>query len=221
MAAVVRRHSDAIGYDAFRVPGLLLEAWVAERRKDSAAAVEAYRGALELAGRVGFGDHAAFALAGLGSDALARGDLGEAEELLRQALAPAEAARAPWVVAHARVQLGRNAAAAGDADGAERLYREVLDWSPTQRPHQARESLFLALAGSPAAAALARSRGARRGPRRHRRGRRPPRARRPSAHLSWQNRRHAWQSVGIGGREPSCCPRQTEQEARLEHHHDR
>ena len=70
MAAVVRRHSDAIGYDAFRVPGLLLEAWVAERRKDSAAAVEAYRGAFELAGRVGFGDHAAFALAELGSDAL-------------------------------------------------------------------------------------------------------------------------------------------------------
>ena len=62
MAATVRRHSDAIGYDAFRVPGLLLEAWVAERRQDGAAAVEAYRRALELAARVGFGDHAAFAL---------------------------------------------------------------------------------------------------------------------------------------------------------------
>ena len=155
MAAVVRRHSDAIGYDAFRVPGLLLEAWVAERRKDSAAAVEAYRGAFELAGRVGFGDHAAFALAELGSDARARGQLGESEELLRQALSAAEAARAPWVVAHARVQLGRNAAAAGDTAGAERLYREVLDWSLTERPHQSRESLFLALAGSPAATALA------------------------------------------------------------------
>ena len=155
MAAVVRRHSDAIGYDAFRVPGLLLEAWVAERRKDGAAAVEAYRGALELAGRVGFGDHAAFALAGLGSDARARGQLGESEELLRQALSAAEAARAPWVVAHARVQLGRNAAAAGDTAGAERLYREVLEWSLNERPRQARESLFLALAGSPAATALA------------------------------------------------------------------
>ena len=53
MAATVRRHSDAIEYDAFRVPGLLLEAWVAERRQDGTAAVEAYRRALELAGRVG------------------------------------------------------------------------------------------------------------------------------------------------------------------------
>ena len=33
MARAVRRHSDAIDYDAFRVPGLLLEAWVAERRR--------------------------------------------------------------------------------------------------------------------------------------------------------------------------------------------
>ena len=46
------------------------------------------------------------------------------------------------------------AAAAGDAQTAERLYREVLEWSQAQRPHQARESLFLALAGSPATAAL-------------------------------------------------------------------
>jgi hypothetical protein len=33
------------------------------------------------------------------------------------------------------------------------LYREVLEWSRVERPHQARESLFLALAGSPAVAA--------------------------------------------------------------------
>ena len=129
MAAAVRRHSDAIDYDAFRVPGLLLEAWVAERRQDGAAAVEAYRRALELARRIGFGDHAAFALAGLGANALASGDLREAEELQRQALATAEAADATWVAAHARVQLARIAAASGDADGAERLYREVLEWS--------------------------------------------------------------------------------------------
>ena len=154
MAEAVRRHSDAIDYDAFRVPGLLLEAWVAERRQESTAAVEAYRHALELAVRVGFGDHAAFALAGLGANALANGDLREAEELQRQAVATAEAAGAPWVAAHARVQLGRIAAASGDVDGAERLYREVLEWSQLQRPHQARESLFVALAGSPATAAL-------------------------------------------------------------------
>ena len=154
MAAAVHRHSGAIDYDAFRVPALLLDAWVAERQEDGAAAADAYRGALELSGRVGFGDHAAFALAGLGAIALAGGDLREAEGLERQALAAAEEAQASWTAAHARVQLARIATAAGKADGAERLYCEVLDWSLTPRPHQARESLFLALAGSPATAAL-------------------------------------------------------------------
>ncbi|HVN62199.1 MAG TPA: hypothetical protein VMT59_13110, partial [Gaiellaceae bacterium] len=154
MAAAIRRHADAIDYDAFRVPALLLEAWVAERRQDGTAAVEAYRLALELAGRVAFGDHAAFALAGLGANALADRDLHEAEELQRQALLTAEEAQATWVAAHARVQLGRIAAASGNADGAERLYREVLEWSQMERPRQARESLFLALAGSPATGAL-------------------------------------------------------------------
>jgi tetratricopeptide (TPR) repeat protein len=103
--------------------------------------------------RIGFGDHAAFALTGLGAIALAAGDPRQAEELERQALATAEAAQAPWVAAQARVHLARIAAASGNADEAERLYREVLEWSAAQRPHQARESLFVALAGDPAAAA--------------------------------------------------------------------
>ena len=154
MAATVLRHSDAIEYDAFRVPGLLLEAWVAERRRDDAAAVDGYRRALELGARIGFGDHAAFALSALGALALAIGDLREAGELQQQALLTAEAAQATWVVAHARIQLGRIATASGDADGAEGLYRQVLEWSQMERPRQARESLFLALAGSPATAAL-------------------------------------------------------------------
>ena len=154
MTETVRRHADAIEYDAFRVPGLLLEAWVAERRGDGAAAVAGNRRVLELAGRIGFGDHAAFALCALGSIALANGDLHEAEELQRQALATAEAADATWVAIHARVQLGRIAAATGDADTADSLYRRVLEWSQLRRPHQARESLFVALAGSPATAAL-------------------------------------------------------------------
>ena len=132
---------------------LLLEAWAAEGRGEDAAAVDAYRRAFELAGRIGFGDHAAFALAGLGAIALANGDLREAEELQRQALATAEAAQAPWVAAQARVQLARIAAASGNTDEADRLYREVLEWSTMQRPHQARESLFVALAGNPATAA--------------------------------------------------------------------
>ncbi len=153
MTETVRRHADAIEYDAFRVPALLLEAWVAERRGDGPAAVAGYRQGLELAGRIGFGDHAAFALCALGSNALAGGDLDEAEELHRQALATAEAADATWVAAHARVQLARVATASGDADTADSLYRSVLEWSQLQRPHQARESLFVALAGSPATAA--------------------------------------------------------------------
>jgi ATP/maltotriose-dependent transcriptional regulator MalT len=153
MAAAIRRHADAIEYDAFRVPGLLLDAWVAQQRGDGAAAVDAYRRALELAARIDFGDHAAFALSGIGSNALVDGDLRQAEELQRQAVATAEAAHASWPTAHARVQLARIAAAAGDAATAERLYREVLEWSRLERPHQARESLFLALAGSPATAA--------------------------------------------------------------------
>ena len=154
MAAAIHRHSDAIGYDAFRVPGLLLEAWVAERRQDGAAAIEGYRRSLELAGRVGFGEHAAFALAGLGSIAFAKGDLREAEELQRQALATAEAAQAPLAAAHAGVQLARIAAGRGDAPTAERQYRQVLERSQTQRPREAREILFAALADSPPTAAL-------------------------------------------------------------------
>jgi len=154
MAAAVLRHSAAIGYDAFRVSGLLLEAWVAERRNDGTAAVAALRHAHELAATIGFADHAAFALSGLGTNVLAGGDVRRAEELQRQALATAEAARAPWAAAHARVQLARVLAAAGAAEAAERLYRSVLDWSDAERPHQARESLFVALAGSPSATAL-------------------------------------------------------------------
>jgi predicted ATPase/DNA-binding SARP family transcriptional activator len=154
MAAAIRQHASAIDYDPFLVPGLLLEAWVADRRAEGGAAADAYRRALDLAGRVGFGDHAAFALTELGSNAFAHGDLREAEELQRQGVATAEAAQAAWAMAHARAQLGRTVAAAGDAQSAEMLYRTVLEWSQTKRLHQARESLFVALAGNPAAVAL-------------------------------------------------------------------
>jgi predicted ATPase/DNA-binding SARP family transcriptional activator len=153
-AAAAHRHSDAIEYDAFRVPALLLDAWVAERREDDAAAVDAYRRALDAATRIGFDDHAAFAWWGLGSNARRRGDLVEAEGLQRHALTAADAAGATLVAAQARVELARIADAAGDGDTAESLYREVLEWSQAQRPRQAREVLFLALGGSPAAAAL-------------------------------------------------------------------
>jgi hypothetical protein len=153
MTTAARRHADAIGYDAFRVPTFLLEAWVAQRHQDGTATADAYGRALELAGRVGFGDHAAFALVGLGSHALAEGDLRRAEELERQALETAYAAHATSIAAYARVVLAQIAAASGDGPGARQRYRQVLEWSQTERPHEARESLFLALAGDPAAAA--------------------------------------------------------------------
>jgi predicted ATPase/DNA-binding SARP family transcriptional activator len=153
MAALARRHSEPVGYDAFLVPALLLEAWVAQRREDFAAAAETLRRAHELATRIGFADHAAFALAELGSIALTCGDSHEAEELERQSLATAEAVHAAWAAAYARLQLARCAAAAGDAAAASRLYRQVLEWSQTERPRQSRETLFLSLAGSPATAA--------------------------------------------------------------------
>jgi tetratricopeptide (TPR) repeat protein len=155
MAADAHRHAEAIGFDAFRVPAMLLDAWVAERRDDGDAATAAYGRALDLAARVGFADHAAFALSGLASRALANGDLARAEELERRALATAEAARAAWAAAHARVELGHILAAAGDTETAAKLYRNVLEWSKLPRTHGPRESLFVALAEEPAAAAAA------------------------------------------------------------------
>jgi hypothetical protein len=128
---------------------MLLEAWVAERRNEPGTAEDAYRRALALARRIGFADHASFALAQLGSNPLARGDTYQAEELCRRALAMAEAASGPWLAAHARVQLARVQERAGDTDTAETLYRRVVEWSQTPRPRQVRESLFVGLAGSP------------------------------------------------------------------------
>jgi tetratricopeptide (TPR) repeat protein len=154
MADELIQHAGAIGYDAFLVPGTLLQGWIAERRNDRSAAEEAYRRALDIADRTALADHAAFAVAGLGSSALAARDLRRAEQFLRQALAAAEAAQAPWVAAHARVELGRALAAAGDAGTAEQLYRAVLDWSALPRPRRARETLFVALAADPPVAAL-------------------------------------------------------------------
>ena len=152
--AIAARHADAIGYEAFQVPAALVAAWVAVRRDDLDAAALAYRRALSLAEAVEMGDHASFALAGLGAIAFARGDLREAEELSRRALAVADAVSSPWLAAHARVRLARTLDAQGDTDGrdvADRRSRAVV-------PH--------------AAAATTRSRAVVRGPRR-RPGRRP------------------------------------------------
>jgi predicted ATPase len=155
MTAEICRHSEAIGYDVFVVPAMLIEAWIAERRNEPGAAEAADRRALELAEHIGFADHVSFALAQLGSIALARGDTRQAEEFCRQALVTAEAASASWLAAHAQVQLAQAMEAAGDADSAETLYGTVVELSSqAPRPRQARESLFVGLGGSPEAAAL-------------------------------------------------------------------
>ena len=48
-----------------------------------------------------------------------------------------------------------SSAAAGEAETAAKLYRNVLEWSKRPRRHGPRESLFVALAEDPAAAASA------------------------------------------------------------------
>jgi hypothetical protein len=108
---------------------------------------------LEGANQPYFANHAAFALARLGSHTLGSGNLLEAEELFRRALAAADGA-SPWATAHAQVELGRARAAAGDADTAARLYRQVLDASVQPRPYRMRERFFVTIAGSPATGAL-------------------------------------------------------------------
>jgi predicted ATPase/DNA-binding SARP family transcriptional activator len=149
-----RRYAEEIAYEALQPPSVLFEAWVAQQRDDREAAADAYRRAFEVSSRAGFQDHASFALAGLGSVALAGGDLKTAEELLRRALGAALSDPAGWLVVHARTQLARVLAAGGDVETAERLYRSVVEWSERKRLRQARETLFLALAGSPGATAL-------------------------------------------------------------------
>ena len=150
-AQAVRLHDD---YDIGAVPAALLEASLAERRGDTEAAAAGYRRALERSERAGFADHASFALTGLGSIAFAEGNAGEAEAQYRRALAVADAASASWSLAHARTKLAHLLEAADDAEAAASLYRDVIAWSEEARRHEAREALFMALAGSPASAAL-------------------------------------------------------------------
>jgi tetratricopeptide (TPR) repeat protein len=154
MTAEGGRNAEEIGYEALQPPSVLFEAWVAQQRDDREAAADAYRRAFEVSSRVGFRDHASFALTGLGSVAHAGGDLQTAAEFFRRALGAALYDPKGWLVVHARAQLARVLAAAGDVETAERLYRSVVEWSERKRARQARETLFLALAGSPGVAAL-------------------------------------------------------------------
>jgi predicted ATPase/DNA-binding SARP family transcriptional activator len=150
LAADARRHAEAIGFDAFRVPALLVEAWVAEQQGDQATACRLNREAGDLATRIGFPDHAAYALTREGAIAAKAGDLERAADLLREASDRAASVEASLAAAQADVELADVLRTTGEVDGAARLYHQVLEWSEAPRPHHARESLFLALAGNPA-----------------------------------------------------------------------
>jgi predicted ATPase/DNA-binding SARP family transcriptional activator len=150
-ADAVRLNAD---YEVGAIPAALLEASLAERRRESETAAAAYARALDLSRRARFAEHASFALTGLGSVAFANGKLEEAEAHCRRALAVAEAASASWLVANAKASLAQALQAGGDGESAERVYRAVVDWSEEPRPHLAREALFVALAGSPRTRAL-------------------------------------------------------------------
>ena len=150
-AEAVRLHDD---YDVGAIPAALLDARLAEERGNAEAATAAYRRALERSERAGFADHAAFALTGLGSIAYTTGDLGTAEGHYRRALAVANAVSHSWLMAHTRARLAQVLERRGDAEAADMLYRAVVEWSQQPRRHDAREALFIALAGNPAEVAL-------------------------------------------------------------------
>lgn len=120
--------AEAIAEEAFQVAGLLLDAWIAERRDEHTRAVEDYRQALDVARRTS-----------------------SAHE---PAPVAARTVRALWSSPDARAELDRARRALGQTDTAEALYRRVVDWSRAERPQQPRETFLAALTGSPAGAAL-------------------------------------------------------------------
>lgn len=151
----VALHGD---YDVGAIPAALLEAKVAEEAGDSEAATAAYRRALERSERAGFADHAAFALTGLGSVRFANGELDAAEAQHRRALTVANSVSHSWLVAYTKARLAQVLERRGDADGASALCRSVIEWSRQPRRHDAREALFIALAGEPVAIAVSAAR---------------------------------------------------------------
>jgi predicted ATPase/DNA-binding SARP family transcriptional activator len=145
-ADAISLHGD---YDIGAIPAALLEARMAEQRGDGEAAAAAYRRALERSERAGFADHAAFALTGLGSICFTSDDLDAAEGHYRRALTVANSVSHSWLVAYTRARLAQVLERRGDHAGASALRGAVTDWSRQPRRHDAREALFIALAGNP------------------------------------------------------------------------
>jgi hypothetical protein len=123
--------AEEIADEPFRVAGLLLDAWVAERREEFAQAVSDYRDVLAVACRA----------------SAARESCPDA----------ANTARTLWSSAHARAELADARRALGQTETARALHDRLVDWSRETRPQQPRETYLAALAGSPAAAALSTS----------------------------------------------------------------
>ena len=108
MAAEAGRHSARSASTRFAFPALLLEAWVAERRRTARRGDEAYRRALELAARRRVRRPRGVRPGRARVDGARERRSAQAEELERRALAAAEAAHAAWAAAHARVELARS-----------------------------------------------------------------------------------------------------------------
>ena len=139
------------------VPATLLEAWVAERRNDRDAAADAYRRALDVASRAGFADHARFRPVRARLHALSRAEICATPRSSSDARSHGRgSAHGAWAAAHARVELALHPRRGGRRRDARRSCTEnVVEWSKRPRPHGPRETLFLALAEVPAAAARA------------------------------------------------------------------
>ena len=152
MAAQAYRHADAIGFDAFQVSALLLEAWVAERRSEGAPRRRriSARSCLRVA-------------QGLPTTLPSRWP-GSAGTHTRAATCGGRRARAPGARRRGggtvAVDRGARARPAGLRPGHRGRRRHRRGAVPRRarvvkqaRPHTARESLFLALAEDPGAAA--------------------------------------------------------------------
>jgi tetratricopeptide (TPR) repeat protein len=143
----------------------LLAGWVAERQGRPEAAVDQYRAALELTRPLGASPYVAFVLALLGRLAMLAGELDRARSLQGEAAAMVDPTRSPWFASFTHHSLAVTLRRAGELDAAAALYRQAVADSLAVGADFAREVLFIALVGSPAArslialGALAQSRG--------------------------------------------------------------
>ena len=200
MAAAIHRHSDAIGYDAFRARaaagGVGRGAPAGRRSGDRGLPARA-----DLAGRVGFGEHAA-SLRRARVDRICERRSPRGRGAPAQHWPPPRRPKRRWPRPMRRPARPHRCGARRCAHRRAGTARS----SSGRRPAAARgaRDLFAALADSPPTAALLRlaelATPAATPPRRTSCASAPPRA-----HLSWQNRHRGWQSVGIGGPEPSRC----------------